>query len=756
VHAAVRGTDGQTLYVGSSLGGVWRGTLDGQEWTPIGDNIYGGAHGLAVVPGATPADPDVVLRATDGGLIDVTFDGGLTWVVPAGLPVTVGVRRVVTASDGSGAIFMVLHHYNAQSQLRYSLYRSTDAAQSFAHLVALGTYAGDVWAPRDGGGALYLLAQGELRQSLDGGDTWSDVGPTPAGSTGGDLVASEAGAPRFWAALSIGGGTLLHRSEGGLGWTQVATLTDYWGSLAASIVDADLFAYGGVEVWRTTNGGGSFAKVNSWADYYGDPANKLHADVPGIDVLPGGAGGELWFVSTDGGLYRSADGLASVQNLSLLGLRVSQYYTTLTSGANPLHVVAGAQDQGYQRSDAAPGGDGLLGFDQLISGDYGHATSGDGSHACVFSVYPGFLLIHKGENGPQLFTADFPASEDYGWLPTIAADPANVERCFFGASHLYRYRKNTQIPPAWTPILWSSFDFGIDPGEYLSALDFSPVDGDRVYAATSSGRLYVSNDHGVTWAPGTGSAPGEHYFYGNALVASALDADLAYVGGSGYGGPAVLRTLDGGLTWQPWAEGLPPTLVYSLAEAGDGSGRLFAGSERSAWRRDPGGAWVDVTANEAPVTIYWSAEAVPDENAVRFGTYGRGIWDYTLDAPCVYEAYGVTLGGTNTITLDSRSPTLLGAAHALDVSGAPPASAGLLLYSPADASLPFKGGTLLVDLAFFLQIPLATDASGLASVLLSIPPNPSLAGLPLHWQAVFPPSGGGWALSNGLSGALCD
>ncbi|HZL98649.1 MAG TPA: hypothetical protein VFD43_00225, partial [Planctomycetota bacterium] len=242
----------------------------------------------------------------------------------------------------------------------------------------------------------------------------------------------------------------------------------------------------------------------------------------------------------------------------------------------------------------------------------------------------------------------------------------------------------------------------------------------------------------------------------NALVASALDADVAYVGGSGYGGPAVLRTLDGGLSWEAWADGLPQTLVYSLAEAGDGSGRLFAGTERAAYRRDPGGAWVDITSNEAPVTIYWSAEAVPAEDVVRFGTYGRGIWDYSLDEPCAYEAYGVGLGGTNTVTLDSASPTTIGSTHVLLVSGAPASAAGLLLYSPLGASLPFKGGTLLVSPTLLFQFPIATDGAGAASLPLVVPPNPAIAGAPLNWQVAFSPSGGGWAFSNGLSGTLCE
>ena len=47
--------------------------------------------------------------------------------------------------------------------------------------------------------------------------------------------------------------------------------------------------------------------------------------------------------------------------------------------------------------------------------------------------------------------------------------------------------------------------------------------------------------------------------------------------------------------------------------------------------REPGAtSWVDITGNQAPITIYWSVEALPRGNTLRFGTYGRGIWDYKV------------------------------------------------------------------------------------------------------------------------------
>lgn len=748
--SAMPSPDGSRLYVGSALGGTWRGQPDGTGWEPLGDNTWGGAAWLAIVPGA-PGAPDVILRATDGGTIDRSLDEGATWLPPAGLPGCEGIRRVLVTEDGTHTIFLVARALDGVFTKKWGVYRSTNGGASFAKVNNLGSFPGDLWATRTGPTVLYAAKSGKVEVSTDLGDTWTQAGTLNACSDA-ELTGSEAGAPRLWAVLQEGSAANLYRSDSaGAAWTFVATLTDYWGALNASITNANLFCYGGVELWKTTNGGSSFAKQNGWGEYYGNPAGKLHADIMGVDVYPDGAG-ERWYVNTHGGTYLSTNGLATVQNLSLYGLNVSQYYTTHTSTANPAHVVAGAQDQGYQWTNDPPAPDGLLPFDQIISGDYGHATSGDGSHAFVYSVYPGFLLIHKGENNPSLFTADFPAGESYGWLPTVVADPDDNKNVFFCASRLYRYKKSTVYVNKWDLAQYSAHNFALAGGEHLTGLAFAPGDHQRAYAVTNHGRLWRSTDKGLTWTQGAGSAPDEHYFYGNALVASKLDPLVAYVGGSGYSGPAVYRTTDGGATWGPLGGGLPPTLVYCLAEAADGT--LLAGTETAAYRLDPGTTtWVDITSNEAPVTIWWSAEFVPSANVIRFGTYGRGIWDYALDEPCAYEAYGAGLPG-NAVTLDSASATTLGTLHLLQVSGAAPSATAYLVYSTGAASLPFKGGTLLLDPNVLLALPFGTDGAGAASVPLLIPADPALAGLPLHWQVLQ--NAGGWRLSNGLQGTLCE
>ena len=621
MHEARLGPDG-SLYAGAAMGGLWK--LGTEGWSPLGDNLYGGVQRLELLPGTPP----VLLTSTDWGYIHRSVDEGQSWETPTGLPAISETRRMRLAPDGS--VYLLTGAWGA-----YALWRSDDAGQSFQQIQDLGSFPGDVWTPRDRNGRLYLYRDGQVFWSEDRGDHFTVTGGPSMDCQGGELVGSEAGTEEFGAprlyllAVCDGLQQLLRSDDEGASWTVGAVADDFWGRVEASMVNRDLLVEGGMQTWRSDDGGLSLSLVNEWGEYYNHPESRLHADLFGLSVVPNGDGTERWYIGTDGGLFRSDDGVKTVENISLSGLRVSQYYSTLTSAADPGHVAAGAQDQGYQLSGEAqqPGGD-LLAFDQQISGDYGHLSSGDGTHAYVYSTYPGFILVQIGERYPVYAYLDYPPGETEDWLPPVVADPETPEDFYFLASHLYRY---TFTQRNWEPTQWSKQSFALRGDEYLNALAFAPTDPDRAYAVTNYGRLFASTDHGESWSPSESTGPSGQYFYGTALVVSREDPETAWVGGSGYDAPAVYRTTDGGAHWEPWSEGLPSTLVYALVEAPDGSGTLFAGTETAAYRRDEGGEWVDITGNRAPLTVYWSAEALTAEDTIRFGTYARGIWDYQLD-----------------------------------------------------------------------------------------------------------------------------
>ena len=623
VHVTRHAPDGTSLYVGSSKGGVWKADIDGTNWQPIADNLYGGAHWLEVVSPLTEGDPDIVLVATDGGMIHRTTDGGTTWEEPAGLPGSVWwVRRLIKQSDED--LYLLLHGDDGGALLR-----SEDAGASFTQLIDMGGYYGDLWIPRDGSDqTLYLLADSALMTSTDDGQTWIEAGILPQSSRG-ELTGSEAGGPRLWAVLDSS--TLYRSDDAGETFAFTASVSDYWGSLAGSITDADRFAWGGVELWRTFDEGGSFSRPSYWWDYYDSPHNRIHADIPGIDVLPDGEGGEVWYINTDGGLFRSSDGLLTFENLSLSGLRVSQYYDVHTSSVDPDHIIAGAQDQGYQvtATISQKNTDSAYQFDQIISGDYGHLTSSGGTQDFVYSVYPGFILIQIGAADPALVTASFPGKESYGaWLPPVVADPDDAEVFYFCATRLYQYTRTSKW--IWTGVPMT--EPLVSGGDFLSALAFSPLDSDRLYTASANGKFFTSEDRGLTWRESHSLVVDDNWLYGQGIAASQFDVDTVYVAGSGYGVPAVYRSLDAGFSFEPWGQGLPDTLVYSIVEARDGD--LYIGTESSAWRRSPDeDEWEDITAGPAPITTYWSTEQLTHEDTIRFGTYGRGIWDYQIPEP---------------------------------------------------------------------------------------------------------------------------
>lgn len=768
MHWAALSPGGQTLYGASALGGVWRAAPDGTGWTPLGDNLYGGSRLLLAVPGLQPGDPEVLLSATSDHQLRLTRDGGASWIIPPGLPQDfASIRGLERLADGPGTILVA-----GRSGGLARLYASVDGGLTFQERWTSGLSGPpSMFVPRYGAAAaseVWLLHGGRLFHSVNGAQGFSTVA-TIASATDGVLVGSEAGAPTLYASLRVGGDWALHRSDdAGQTWSQVNGLANYWRALEVSSVDPQLVVYGGVDCWRSVDGGATFQRVNGWGEYYADPANKLHADVQGLVCLPEpGLGGlvERWYVATDGGLYESLDGLQSVSNLSLSGLGVSQYYSTLSSSVEPSRVAVGSQDQGYQLGVVQPsmGPGPSTDLAQLISGDYGHLTSSDGSHGLVYSTYPGFILAQEGETEPILRTIAFPPGETSLWLPPVVADPLDAGTFYFLGTRLWRYERVAVA--GWSREQYGEASFTAGGSGLLSAMAFAPTDPERVYAVNTAGYCFSSTDHGLTWQVSGANGPNSHYFYGNALAVHPARPTEAFVGGAGYSGAGVWRTTDGGQTWQPEASGLPSTLVYDLAFAADGSGDVYAATEAGAYQWDRStGSWQNIMEPGTPLTLYWSVEAVPEGEVgsavMRFGTYGRGIWDYRIPAGTngTWTVYGEGLGGANSLTLASATAPNLGNVVRFTVDGAqlPGSGARWLLAGRKRGQLPFAGGVQLVDqvLRLFPLTPAGTGPAGLDrfAFQLTLPNSADWIGATIRFQGVVEDaaSPSGTALSNGL------
>lgn len=743
---AVPSADWSTLYVGSALGGMFRAGIDGSNWTAMSDHIYGGVDHLVVIPNA--GGDDILVRC-GSGMVYRSTDMGTTWTQPIATASMTSFKRLLMMDDSGHTLFLVAREGN-----KWKLFRSTDQGASFHIMRDMGSYKADIWTPRDALGPLYLIDDNHLYQSNNKGLTFSPMGTTaPFSSQDVQLGGHEVSNGLTWSvAVNTGSGWQLWRTtNAGNAWTHANDLDGMWGAFCTGTQTDKLIAYGGVDMYFSRDSGATFQAVNSWAEYYGNPAGKLHADIMSISALPDASSsyGERWYINTHGGTYQSMDRLRTVENLSLSGLGVSQYYSTFTSRRDPKYLSVGSQDQGYQRGlvgtpSGQPGP--YVDLPQLISGDYGHLSSSDGSHDLIYCDYPGFVLVQDGEENPVLRTVDFPSGFNGQWLPYMVADPTDKNAFFLCGQKLWRYSRSGN---SWTPTQHTTHGFA----GTLSSITFSPLDPQRAYCCTTNGYIYYSNDGGVTWTQSQDTGPGAHYFYGTTLVASQWNIDEVWIAGSGYSNPPVRYSSDGGVTWKNRSQNLPSTLAYCMVEAPDASGRMYLGTASGAWEWDPVATqWNDILGADGPITLYWSVEAVPSSNTIRFGTYGRGVWDYEPNTPGFFP-YGELRGEPNEMKMRSDAPPIIGTTVNLTVTDTPLLSNGYLVVCAQPDETPYFGGLAFVDLSTQVQLlPLSSNWQGEATVSLPIPNNTSLVGNEYYLQAAIQDTTqpGGWSMSHGL------
>jgi hypothetical protein len=631
----------------SQGGNVWRADRDTLAWNSPSDSVsfvsdgfldrLGGAGERLLVGSDSPSG---VYYSDNGGL-------GFTAATGADLSnpwYTMGMAvRDVAAND----VYLTRVHYDgAASNWRAHLFASTNRGAAFMSLGFVGERERvALFSPRYGSNEMYLLVDATLNRIVSGTQALVPVGTvpfSPAVANGDRVTLSggvDAGQVFLYAFRSRGSQTDVYRSlDGGQNWqARTPVPSGLFGpdSTETSTRNASLVYAGGVDLYRSIDGAAGWTKVNDWGEYYGNPANKLHADIPDIDVWLDGANTERVLVSTDGGLYESTDDLATVHNLSLQGLHVSQYYASHT-GDNG-HVFAGAQDQGYQKA-LSPGG-GIDDFVQTISGDYGHLDSTDGG-ASLWMVYPGFAMLDTATSSPGqggLHRWDY---ADHGfsgalWMAPIVVDPLAPQSALLAGGRLTGSGHHV-VRLTWSGSALSAVQDGFDFGSEVTALAFSAHDSARRYAINSDREFFRYS--GGSWSHTASNLPENHFFYGNTILSDPARPDTVYVAGAGYSNPAVFVSTDDGNSFAPMATGLPDTLVFKLAISPDGE-HLFAATELGSFHYDRAlGSWVDLGGLGGPDQVYWDVDYVEQggNGIARFATYGRGIWDFVLTGDRIF------------------------------------------------------------------------------------------------------------------------
>jgi len=651
VTAAALDATNNRLTVLSHGGNVWRGSRTLLDWTspnngarfsPGGDDGFlqrlagGSGERLLVASDA----PTAIFRSDNGGL---------TWTANAGTALanpwyTMGLTaRDETQND----VYLLRVHFDSGAAMswRPHLFSSTDRGTTFTSRGFIGQRnTVSIFSPRYDSSNVYVLSGNQLSTITAGTHALAPVSTITLGFAlaGNEQTVLTGGFSdgqvflyAFYSRPNTGNTAVFRSPDGGATWTSRTAVptTLMTGNSAESSTNDPLRAYaGGVNAYRTADGGASWILINDWTEYYGAPASKLHADIPNIDVWRTSGGAERVYISTDGGLFESSDHAATVQNLNLSGMNVSQYYGSYTRRSAPFQVLAGAQDQGYQKALAPTGG--IDSFVQTISGDYAHLESTDGGTQ-LWMVYPGFVQVDTTTTAPGqggLVAWDFAAYNFTGWffLPALAVDPSNAARMLLAGGNLSGSgQRLVQLTRSGGTINHSEIAF--DFGTAVTAVAYSNDGGTR-YAINDSAQFFrqIGAD---PWGQISNGLPDNHFFFGNRILVDPVMAGKIYVAGAGYSGPGVYVSTNNGNNFVPMNTGLPSTMVFDLGISSNGQ-HLFAATEVGPYYFDAGaGSWQDIGALGAPEQQYWDVDFVDGQNIARFSTYGRGIWDFVLAPP---------------------------------------------------------------------------------------------------------------------------
>ena len=620
-------TDPNTWFVGTPGGGLWKTTNGGSSWTPLTDFLTNlGISDIAI----SSSNPNTIYIATGDrdardtysfGILK-SIDGGNTWNY-TGLSSIVQNRwttnRILINPSNENILIVATGD---------GIYRSTNAGASFTQVQTGGHFICMEFNPANpnivySGQYDYWNEQATFYKSLDNGQNWSPIttglptsncrrihiGVTPANSNYVYLIASDNnnGMEGFYRSTDAGSSfslmasspNVLHNGDGtgtnGQGWYDL--------SLAVSPTNANEVYVGGVNMWKSTNGGSNLTKMTHW---YNDGTTVIHADQHWFSFHNGGL-----FVCNDGGLYVSYDGANSFNEYSN-GLVISQYYRISNDQNTNNKLIAGAQDNGS---------------DLLAGGVWYDVNGGDGMQCLIDYTDPNVVFsatqfgnIYRSNDGGYNYTNVSPDPGNGAWITPYEMDPTNHMIMYCGYYDMHKSTDNG--------ISWTQTTSGLSTG-LLRHIQISKTNGNVIYCS-SYDQLFKSTDGGNNFTDVTGTLP-----VGSASISSICidptDENSVWITFSGYSaGEKVFRTDDGAFSWTNQSGTLPNLPVNILIYQNGAGGLLYAGTDVGVYWWDPNNSVWDIYGINLPNVIISDLDIQYGQSVLRAATYGRGVWEIPI------------------------------------------------------------------------------------------------------------------------------
>jgi len=664
--------DPNTMWAASAGGGVWRTDDGGASWGPVDDLMAN----LAVSSIAMdPTDPNIIYAGTGEGFSNLdamrgagifrTVDGATWYQLEAtARPEFYSVTRLSVSTDGK-----VLLVATPQGILR-----SEDSARLSWSQTLYVPIADVKFHPTDSeqavaGGLAFSSGDGKAYYTTDGGQTWNTASHAEAWSGRVELTYALGDPSIVYASVQMATGQIWRSTDGGKTYSRRRSAlangrpTDYLGDQgwygnviwAGHPADTNFVIVGGVDLWKSKDGGHTLIDISTWWD----PDNiSAHADHHFIVAHPGfdRDTNRTVFFGNDGGVFKTDDvetvgndadwprinGWVELNNT----YAVTQFYGGAGNVASGT-IIGGTQDNGTLRFTPAGG---MESWSEMMGGDGGYCAADPNDPNYFYGEYV-YLNIHRSTDGGE--TADYISGQvwngfDWVWKPPpyrisdaknqnalfiapFVLDPNEPNRILGGGLSLWR-TNDAKTPntintgPSWRPIKGSA-------GSYISAIAVAQGESDLVWVGHEDGQVYRTDngtDNNPVWKriDQTGLNPLSVRPHCRHITIDPSDHDTVYVTFGGYARYNVWKTTDGGGKWSDIGASLPEAPVHSLTLHPRKSEFLYVGTEVGIFASEDGGVtWSPTSEGPTNCSVYelfWMGETLV------CATHGRGMFQIDL------------------------------------------------------------------------------------------------------------------------------
>ena len=747
----------QTMYAGAVTGGVWKTINGGQTWAPLTDLLPILNIGALVMD---PNDSNTLYAGTGewyqgwpGQGIFKTSDGGATWNQ---LPLTANsiftyTNKLIMSPNNPGRIYAATWEgilTSADSGATWTL-TNLNLTQVYAGcqdlVIRTDTKTDYLYASCTGkAGASYTIWR---NPDAAGTGTWTQVytaanmGRTSlaiapsqqttiyalAASYGGDphyedgLLAvyrsTSSGDPGSWTTqvsnadpnvmntlqLTNSNSVVNAFCANGGALNYVDGQGDYDNVIAVDPVDPNRVWAGGIDVFRSDDGGVTWGVASLWQAPIGAPI-FAHADRHVILFHPGydGIANQTMFLGTDGGLFRTDNARAPVSS----GSRAACYSDWVANNAvqwtslNNTYVVAqfyhgtsypgggiymaGAQDNAPSRGSDLRG---VNGWTPFTTGD-GTVVEVDPADSNIIFESTQGLSLNRALNGGTIARAISGITETtFPFVPDMAIDPNEGKHIYLGGlTNLWR---SVNSGASWTAAA------PLESGSSVGGIAVSPFDSNTVLFGTQFGFIYrntsaLTADGATTWnyaQPRSGRVAGLAFDPVNPNVVYACYSTLKR---AQYPTDAhVYKSINGGITWFPsdgtGISSLPDISTRQIAADPRNPQNVYVASDLGIFISTDGGAtWAHDPQAFSDVIV----EDLGFDNGINSNwlfayTYGRGAYRVQLpNAPATNCSYSVSPASISIDGFGGIVPVTVTAPPGCAWAALPGANANKSGYSP--------------------------------------------------------------------------